>query len=109
MTIRYSPTVLRRAVRLLVGSLVVLSQTADADKDGWLTLKEVLACVDQRFPQWDANGNGSLDAAECGQAFVQCLQPGALDAHVIQASAIMDRGSGMKPQAPQGGGEIILR
>jgi len=52
-----------------------LMESVDADKDGWLTLKEATAFVDQSFTQWDLDKGGSLDASEFAAAFAQFMPP----------------------------------
>ena len=48
-----------------------LMAAVDVNNDGWITLAEAIAFVDQNFSKWDTNGNGSLDASEFAAAFAQ--------------------------------------
>ena len=49
--------------------------TADTNKDGFLSLQELNDYLTKSFPQWDQNGDGSLDTQELGMAFGQLAVP----------------------------------
>ena len=52
-----------------------LMASVDANKDGWIILKEAVAFVDESFPKWDLDSSGSLDASEFANAFAQLMPP----------------------------------
>ena len=62
-----------------------LMTLVDANKDGWLTLKEASDYADQNFSRWDADGNGWLDVTECGSTFAEFLRPDASDEQFFQS------------------------
>jgi hypothetical protein len=50
-----------------------LMAAVNANNDGWITLAEAIAFVDQNFSKWDANSSGWLDASEFAAAFAQLI------------------------------------
>ena len=50
-----------------------LMAAVHANNDGWITLVEAIAFVDQNFSKWDANSSGWLDASEFAAAFAQLM------------------------------------
>jgi len=50
-----------------------LMAAVDANNDGWITLAEAMAFVDQNFSKWDADKNGWLDSSEFAAAFAQFM------------------------------------
>jgi hypothetical protein len=50
-----------------------LMAAVDANSDGWITLAEAMAFVDQNFWKWDANSSGWLDASEFAVAFAELI------------------------------------
>lgn len=50
-------------------------KTADTDKDGQVSLKEMLAAADQRFKEWDASKDGTLDLKELSDGISRLLPP----------------------------------
>ena len=50
-----------------------LMAAVDLNNDGWITLTEAMAFVDQNFSKWDANSSGWLDASEFAAAFAQFM------------------------------------
>jgi Ca2+-binding EF-hand superfamily protein len=51
-----------------------LMAAVDLNNDGWITLAEAMAFVDQNFSKWDADKNGWLDASEFAAAFAQLME-----------------------------------
>jgi Ca2+-binding EF-hand superfamily protein len=45
----------------------------DANHDGWITLQEASAFVDENFSKWDADKNGGLNSSEFAAAFAQFM------------------------------------
>ena len=71
-----SPDVRGAAEAALHNLLAKRLMTAiDVNKDGWMTFKEAVAFVGQRFSQWDADANGSMNASEFTIAFAQLMAP----------------------------------
>src|SRR5215471_2539354 len=61
-----------------------LLAAVDANRDGWITLAEAMAFVDQNFSKWDANSSGWLDASEFAAAFAQLMFTPPLNPQIRQ-------------------------
>lgn len=64
-----------RPPSLGTGIAAAVLRTADADKDGQVSLKEVLAAADKLFKEWDAGKDGTLDEKELIEGINRLMPP----------------------------------
>ena len=65
-----------------------LMAAVDANSDGWITLAEAMAFVDENFSKWDANSRGWLDASEFAAVFAQVMYTPSLNPSIRPGSDV---------------------